>query len=201
MTSVNGQAYCLINRARCSSVRLFLCLLFSHLVLSLLFQYSFIRLRNLTFFLYSSLPSLSPHSSKLFQSLSHFFFFSSTFSPSPPHLVFHPLPSLILLCYYFPFFLPHSSVHLISLSFILPSFLPSFLPSSLPSFPSLFFPLFACIRQHPTFLLSPVLLFASVFSVYSVASYSFLLSFLTLTFIIASLLYSVISRQHINCAI
>jgi hypothetical protein len=107
--------------------------------------------------------------------------------------MFHPLPSLLLLCYYFPFFLPHSSVHLISLSFILP---PSFLPS-------LFFPLLAC--------LSSVSVFLSYFLLYCCLQVYFLFIPLLLTFFfflflllhsfIVSLLCGSISPHHINCAI
>ena len=95
----------------------------------------------------------------------------------PSYLIFHPLPSLLLLCYLFPLFLSHSSVRLISFSFILPSFL-HFLPSFFSSAVRVF-----VVSIRLSFLRSSVLLFASVFSVYSVASYFILLSFLATTFI------------------
>lgn len=176
------------------SVRLFLCLLFSHLILSLLFRYYFIRLRNLTFFLHPSLPSLFPPFLKII-SLSvsflvvFFYVFSlpSSFNFSSPSF-FNTSVLLFSLLLATQFCSSHF--------FVLYS-------SFLPSFPSLFFPLFACLSSASDFL-SHFLLYCCLqvyFLFIPLLLTLFFFPFLLLHSFIASLLYSVMSRQNINCAI
>ena len=201
VTSVNGQADCLINWARCSSVPL-----------SLVFASN-------SFPPISTFLHLSSYS--YFLSL----FFLALFVPSIPHIYFNHYHISCCLSSIYVFFLSNSfsfsspsffTTSLLLFSLLLAtqfrsshflvlysSFLSFFLPLFLPSFPSPFFPsavrvfvvsirflsyflLYCCLQAYFLF----ILLLLSLFFFPFLQLYSF----------VASLPYDVISRQHIDCA-